>query len=204
MSFGKDFSPQKQWVDDAVRYAEAHDVLMVHAAGNDAKDVDTADNFPNPNYVDGKGRCGTWITVGASGDPKTGGITANFSNYGKKEVDVFAPGVDIYSSIPTGDKYGRASGTSMACPVVAGIAALILEYYPDLSAEQLKYVIETSAQAPGVKVKIPGTDSLVYLSDISKTGGIVNAYEALKLASTLKGDRKETDKKLADARKEDN
>jgi cell wall-associated protease len=193
MSFGKDFSPQKQWVDDAVRYAETKGVLMVHAAGNDAKNVDTADNFPNPTFIDGKGRSATWITVGASGDLKNGGITASFSNYGKKEVDVFSPGVQIYSTIPTGNNYGTASGTSMACPVVAGIAALVLEYYPTLSAKQLKYVIETSAVKPDTKVKIPGTDSLVNLSDISKTGGIVNAYEAVKLAGTLKGERKKTD-----------
>jgi subtilisin family serine protease len=202
MSFGKDFSPQKQWVDDAVRYAESKDVLLVHAAGNDAKDIDSTDDFPCPAFIDGNGRAGTWITVGASGDPKTGGITASFSNYGKKEVDVFAPGVQIYSSIPDGNRYGRASGTSMACPVVAGIAALVLEYYPDLSAKQLKYVIEKSAVAPDVQVKIPGTDSLVNLSDISKTGGIVNAYEALKLAATLKGERKKADK--VDARKQEN
>ena len=121
MSFGKDFSPQKQWVDDAVRYAQSKGVLMVHAAGNDAANIDSADNFPNPTFIDGNGRATTWITVGASGDPKLGGITASFSNYGKKEVDVFAPGVQIYSTIPTGNNYGTASGTSMACPVVCGI-----------------------------------------------------------------------------------
>lgn len=191
MSFGKDFSPQKQWVDDAFRYAESKNVLLVHAAGNDAKNVDTADNFPNPVFVDGKGRANNVITVGASGDPKAGGLTASFSNYGKKEVDVFSPGVKIYSTLPGGDKYGNLQGTSMACPLVAGIAALTLEYFPNLSARQLKYVIEKSAQAPGLKVKKPGTDENVNLSDISVTGGIVNAYEALKLASTLKGERKQ-------------
>ena len=201
MSFGKDFSPQKQWIDDAVRYAESKDVLLVHAAGNDAKDVDSADNFPNPTFIDGKGRATNWITVGASGDPKLGGITASFSNYGKKEVDVFAPGVKIYSTIPTTNNYGTASGTSMATPVVAGIAALILEYYPKLSAQQVKYVIEATAQKPDAKVTIPGTDSLVNLSDISKTGGIVNAYEALKLASTLKGERKKTDNNFMEPKK---
>lgn len=190
MSFGKDFSPQKQWVDDAFRYAESKNVLLVHAAGNDAKDVDTADNFPNPVYVDGKGRAGNVITVGASGDPKAGGLTASFSNYGKKEVDVFSPGVKIYSTIPGGNTYGNLQGTSMACPLVAGIAALTLEYFPNLSAKQLKYVIEKSAQVPEYKVKQPGTDDMVNLGDISKTGGIVNAYEALKLAATLKGERK--------------
>lgn len=190
MSFGKDFSPQKQWVDDAFRYAEAKGVLLIHAAGNDAKNLDSADNFPNPVYVDGKGRNNNTITVGASGDPKSGGLTASFSNYGKKEVDVFSPGVKIYSTIPGGDKYGNSQGTSMACPLVAGIAALTLEYFPNLSARQLKYVIEKSAQIPEYKVKIPGTDDLADMGELTRTGGIVNAYEALKLAATLKGERK--------------
>jgi subtilisin family serine protease len=95
MSFGKDFSPQKKWIDDAVRYAESKGVLLVHAAGNDAKNVDTADNFPNPVMKDTHKKAGNWITVGASGDPGAGGYTASFSNYGKKQVDVFAPGVKI-------------------------------------------------------------------------------------------------------------
>ena len=189
MSFGKDFSPQKSWVDDAVRYADLKGVLLVHAAGNDAKNIDSAENYPNPVYVNNKGRAGNFITVGASGDPSNGGITANFSNYGKKEVDVFAPGVKIYSSIPGGNTYGFASGTSMACPVVAGIAALLLEYYPELSARQLKYVIEKSAVHLDEKVKLPGTEDKVDLADISKTGGLVNAFEATKLASTLVGER---------------
>jgi cell wall-associated protease len=187
MSFGKDFSPQKQWVDDAVRYAESKNVLLVHAAGNDAKDIDSTDNFPNPTYIDGKGRATNWITVGASGDPKNGGITASFSNYGKKEVDVFAPGVQIYSTIPGpgGNNYGNASGTSMATPVVAGTAAFLLEYFPNLTAQQLKYVIEKSAQDPGT-VKIPGSDNSVDMKELSTSGGIINAYEAAKLAYSLK------------------
>ena len=190
MSFGKDFSPRKDWVDDAVKYAESKDVLLVHAAGNDAKDVDTDDNFPSALFKDGKYRPNNYITVGASGDPTNGGLTANFSNYGKNEVDVFAPGVQIYSSVPGGNTYGNASGTSMACPLVAGIAALTLQYYPNLSAKQLKYVIEKSAIQPDQKVMKPGSDEKVNLSDLSKTGGIANACEALKLASTIKGERK--------------
>jgi len=189
MSFGKDFSPQKKWVDDAVKYAENKGVLLVHAAGNDAKNIDTADNYPNPVFVDGSGRSNTFVTVGASGDPTNGGITANFSNYGKKEVDLFSPGVNIYSTLPTKDNYGKLSGTSMACPVVAGVAAFLLEYYPTLSAKQLKYVIEKSSMQVNEKVKLPGSELKVNLSDISKTGGLVNAYEAAKLASTLKGER---------------
>jgi len=189
MSFGKDFSPEKHWVDEAVKYAESKGVLLVHAAGNDHKNIDTADNFPNPVYKNMKGRSSTFITVGASGDPSNGGATANFSNYGKKEVDVFAPGVSIYSTIPGGNTYGSASGTSMAAPVVAGTAAFLLSYYPNLSAKQLKYVIEKSATPLDEPVKIPGTDDMVPLSDISKSGGLLNAYEAAKLAATLKGNR---------------
>jgi subtilisin family serine protease len=192
MSFGKDFSPNKDWVDDAVKYAESKGVLLVHAAGNDSKNVDSADNFPSNLYRGGKERATNWITVGASGDPKNGGLTARFSNYGKKEVDVFAPGVLIYSTIPGGNVYGNASGTSMACPVVAGTAAFILGYYPNLTAQQLKYVIEKSAQAPDTEVAIPGTDEMTSLGDISKSGGLLNAYSAIKLASTLKGERKTT------------
>ena len=115
---------------------------------------------------------------------------AGFSNYGKREVDVFAPGVKIYSTIPGGDTYGDAQGTSMASPVVAGVAALILEYFPNLTPEQVKFAIEKSAIKPDVKVKTPGTDDEVDLSELSKTGGLLNAYEAVKLASTLKGERK--------------
>ncbi|MEI7736444.1 MAG: S8 family serine peptidase [Ferruginibacter sp.] len=190
MSFGKDFSPQKQWVDDAIRYAESKNVLLVKAAGNDNKNVDVEDSYPSVNYLNGKGRAGNVITVGASGDPKTGGLAAYFSNYGKKEVDVFSPGVKIYSTLPGGNNYGNLNGTSMACPLVAGIAALTLEYFPTLSAKQLKFVIEKSAQQPPYKVTKPGSDEMVNLADISKTGGIVNAYETLKLAATLKGERK--------------
>lgn len=195
MSFGKDFSPEKQWVDDAVKYAENKGVLLVHAAGNDSKNIDSSDNFPSVNYLDGK-RASNWITVGASGDPKNGGITANFSNFGKKDVDVFAPGVQIYATIPGGNTYGKLSGTSMACPVVAGTAALLLEYFPTLSARQLKYAIEKSATVLDEEVNIPGTDEKVKLSDLSNTGGLLNAYAAVKLASTLKGERKPLKKEV--------
>jgi len=190
MSFGKDFSPEKHWVDEAVQYAEKNGVLLVHAAGNDSKNIDSADNFPNAVYKNNKGKATNWITVGASGDPKNGGVTARFSNFGKKEVDVFAPGVQIYSTIPGGNTYGNASGTSMACPVVAGTAAFILGYYPNLTAQQLKYVIEQSAKAPVGDVNIPGTDEKTPLSELSKTGGLLDAYAAFKLAGTLKGERK--------------
>ena len=189
MSFGKSFSPQKPWVDEAVKYAASKDVLLVHAAGNDAKNVDSAFNFPTPVYLNSPGRAKNYITVGANGDFTNGGFTASFSNYGKKEVDVFAPGVGIYSTLPGGDKYGSMSGTSMAAPVVAGLGALLLQYFPDLSAEQIKFVIEKSVSPITEKVTLPGSDELVSLSEISKTGGEINAYAAVKLAASLKGER---------------
>ncbi len=190
MSFGKSFSPEKHWVDEAVQYAQSKGVLLVHAAGNDGKNIDSSDNFPNPVYKKDRIRASNWITVGASGDPKNGGLTAVFSNYGKSEVDVFAPGVSIYSTIPGGNTYGNAQGTSMASPVVAGTAALILSYYPYLTPEQVKYSIESSTAAPETPVKTPGTGEPVSLSEISRSGGILNAYEAVKVASTLKPDGK--------------
>lgn len=184
MSFGKGFSPEKQWVDDAVKYAQSKGVLLVHAAGNSAQNIDTSWNFPTPLFTD-KQRASNWITVGASGDPTAGGLTASFSNYGKKEVDVFAPGVQIYSTVPGGNTYMSLQGTSMASPVVAGLAAFILEYYPQLSPEEVKAVIEKSAKNPGTKVTEPGTGAEVDLSDISKTGGLVNAYEAIRMAAAM-------------------
>ena len=196
MSFGKEFSPEKIWVDSAAKYAESKGVLLVQAAGNDAKDVDNSDNFPSPVYLDNGQKATNWITVGASGDPKNGGITASFSNYGKKSVDVFAPGVQIYSTIPGGTNYGNASGTSMACPVVVGTAAFLMEYYPKLSARQIKYIIEKSAVAPDIDVNIPGTKEKTKLSELSKSGGLLNVYEAIKLAATLSGDRKQTKEAL--------
>ena len=191
MSFGKSISPQKQWVDDAVRYAESKGVLLIHAAGNDAKDIDTNDNFPNPIFKnDTTARTGNWITVGASGDPAAGGIIGSFSNYGKKEVDVFAPGVKIYSTLPGGNQYGNLQGTSMASPVVAGVAALLMSYYPNLTAQQIKDVIEKSATSPAIKAKKPGTDEEVTMAELSRAGGIVNVYEAVKLADSISGEKK--------------
>ncbi|MBO9619140.1 MAG: S8 family serine peptidase [Niabella sp.] len=185
MSFGKAYSPEKKWVDDAVKYAVSKGVLMVHAAGNDNQNNDSTYNFPSAYYLD-KTRPATWITVGASGPNEQSGIAASFSNYGKKEVDVFAPGVRIYSTLPLGNRYGNEQGTSMASPVVAGIAALIMSYYPDLSAVQVKEIIEKSVVKPAVLVTNPGTGAKVHLSDLCVTGGIVNAYEAVKLAETYK------------------
>ncbi len=187
MSFGKAYSPGKQWVDDAVKYAESKNVLLVHAAGNSSQDMDTISNYPMA-IVDNAPRATNWITVGASGPNNKDGnsLTASFSNYGKKEVDVFAPGVQIYSTVPGGNTYQNLQGTSMASPVVAGLAAFILEYYPKLTPQQVKYVIEKSSRMPKEKVKDPGNGEEVSMADLSVSGGIINALDAIKLAGTLK------------------
>jgi len=184
MSFGKYYSPKKQWVDDAVKYAESKGVLLVAAAGNEGFLVDTMPHYPSPILLD-KEKVNNWIMVGASGDPSNGGLVADFSNFGKKEVDVFAPGVNIYSTVPGGNTYRNLSGTSMASPVTAGVAAFLMEYYPTLTAQQVKQVIEKSVSDPKVKVTQPNSDKSVAFSDLSKNGGVINAYEAVKLADAL-------------------
>jgi cell wall-associated protease len=190
MSFGKYFSPGKKWMDEAVRYAEIHDILIIHAAGNENVNLDSVDYYPMPDYEKtGRNSC-CFITVGASAGGPDSLILARFSNYGKKQVDVFAPGVKVYSTLPA-NRYGTYSGTSMAAPVVAGIAALLLEYYPDLSARQLKYILlQSSMKLPENQVKWIATGKSVDFNQLSLTGGIINAYDALRLASTVKGERK--------------
>ncbi|NTS41264.1 S8 family serine peptidase [Flavisolibacter sp. BT320] len=184
MSFGKGVSPEKAWVDEAVKYAESKGVLLVHAAGNDGSNIDTAWNFPTPVFTDGQTRATNWITVGASGESKNS-LVANFSNVGKGEVDVFAPGVGIYAPVPGGNVYDALSGTSMASPVVSGIAALILQYYPQFTAQQVKMIIEESSVPFEEDVVNPATGEKTKLSELSRTGGLVNAYAAVKMADEL-------------------
>lgn len=183
MSFAKPYSPEKPAVDAAVRYAAAHDVLLVHAAGNDGANVDEHPTFPMAAYAD-SGRAPNWIEVGASSPQGGDHLAAPFSNYGHSRVDVFAPGVDIYSTLP-GNAHGGESGTSMAAPVVTGLAALLLDYYPKLTAVQLRRIILSSAtRFPSQMVVRPGSDTArVAFDSLSATGGIVNAYAALKMAA---------------------
>jgi hypothetical protein len=186
MSFGKPYSPQKSVVDDAVKYADAHGVLMVHAAGNDNRDIDAGGNFPTAVYLDG-GMARNWIEVGATSWKGGAALVASFSNYGQKRVDVFAPGEDILSTIP-GNKYERDSGTSMAAPMVTGLAALMLSYYPDLTAADVKRIIlQSASRYPSQMVTKPGAGAdaaLVPFGTLSATGGIVNAYAALRMAGS--------------------
>jgi subtilisin family serine protease len=185
MSFGKKLSPNKQAVDEAVTYALNKDVLMVHAAGNDAENLTTNRFYPSPKLVGSSTTVPNWIEVGASGWQKgKKGRVATFSNYGKAEVEVFAPGVAINSTVP-GSEYKSFDGTSMAAPVVAGVAALVRQNYPNLTAAQTKQIILKSAVPCKEKILIPGTKTKAQLSDISVTGAIVNAYEALLLADKV-------------------
>lgn len=184
MSFGKSLSPNKKQVDEAVKYALSKDVLLIHAAGNDHKNLAVEKNFPTAKFEGVDYTAPNWIEVGASSWEKGKKLTANFSNYGKEQVDVFAPGVDIYSTMP-GNEYAPMSGTSMAAPVVSGVAALIRSQYPQLTAVQVKAIIERSAIPYNKKVRIPGTKKKVKLKELCKTGAVVNAYEALKLAGQV-------------------
>ena len=190
MSFGKSYSWDKKIVDEAVQYAMEKDVLLVHAAGNDGKNTDRVDNFPNKQFVDSlginMGKAGAWIEVGASGWKNDETLLADFSNYGKKSVDVFAPGVKINSTYPN-STYKENDGTSMASPVVAGLAALIWSYYPELTALEVKDVIMKSVTKVDTKVKIKEEtgSKKVPFSEISVAGGVVNAYSALQLAQKM-------------------
>jgi subtilisin family serine protease len=188
MSFGKAYSWDKKAVDEAVKYAVSKDVLLVQAAGNDNKNLDVEKSFPDRRYESG-GVASSYIVVGASGpnDDKT--LKADFSNYGKTTVDVFAPGVQIYSTVPD-NKYEAYNGTSMASPVVAGLAALIRSYYPKLTAVQVKEIIMKSVVKVNHNVDVEMEEGVapksVPFADLCITGGIVNAYQALKLAATYK------------------
>ncbi len=183
MSFGKSLSPDKAVVDEAVAYAEQRGVLLVHGAGNEKHDNDKRDNFPNRNYTTGK-KAANWLEVGATASGTGKDFVADFSNYGKKGVDVFAPGVDIYSTMP-GNKYKEQSGTSMASPVVTGIAALLWSYFPDLTAAQIVEVIKNSTRKfDRLRVNRPGGGEAEF-SELSSSGGLVNAYTAVNLALTI-------------------
>jgi len=190
MSFGKKISPHKEWVDAAFKYAAAHDVLLVMASGNDGQDVDAKPEFPNAMYLDGT-TTDNVINVGASAWKSDTSLAADFSNYGKKNVDIFAPGVKV-TSVDMDAEFNTEDGTSFSSPIVAGIAALIREYYPKLTAGQVKRAILESATPVNTMVNKPGAKGQkVAFSSLSKTGGIVNAYLALEIASKMKGEKRE-------------
>lgn len=179
MSFGKSYSPGKEAVDKALVDASGKDVLFVHGAGNDGANLDKAPNFPNPYLGNGTYKFENWLEVGAI---SSSGDAASFSNYSKTRVDVFAPGVKIYSTVPE-NKYAHHDGTSMAAPVVSGIAALIWSYFPELNVKQLKTIITGSVIEVPFKTTQPGSKKKkVKFSSLCATGGIVNAYRAFSIA----------------------
>ena len=182
MSFGKSHSPQKSAVDEAVKYAEQHGVLLVHAAGNDGENLAESPSFPTRTYLSG-GSASNWIEVGAS-SWTIDSLAAQFSNYGTQQVDLFAPGVDVLSTVPGGG-YDREDGTSMAAPVVSGVAALLMAYHPDLTPAQVRDILMQSATRYADQlVRRPGeAGGTVRFGELSASGGVVNAYEALRRAA---------------------
>ena len=181
-SFGKYFSSNPECVIDAIRYASDNDVLFIAGAGNESKDLDSLsnDNYPNDQYFNKAEFSDTFIKVGASSINLDENFTAYFSNYGKINVDIFAPGVDIYSSMPN-NKYKFQDGTSMASPVVAGIASLIMSYFPRLSAKKVKEIILESGI--DIDLEIGKLGDKKNFNEYSKSGKLINAYNALILAS---------------------
>ena len=190
-SFGKGFSPKKEWVYEAILYAASKDVLIVNAAGNDGKNMDVENTFPNDSRDLVTEISDNVLTVGAMSANYDENLPASFSNYGKINVDVFAPGVQIYSTTPEGE-YAKFSGTSMAAPSTAGVAALLRSYYPKLSASQVKHILMNSGTMINFDVIKPGsrsrenpTGEKVSFSELSVSGRVVNAYNALKMADYM-------------------
>ncbi len=181
MSFGKRLSPFKEQVDAAIRYALDHDVIIVHAAGNNGEDLDKTTNFPSA--VDEQGRRATNVlTVGNSTRYLNNRLAAASSNYSMRQVDLFAPGTDINSTVPH-NRYAVFSGTSMAAPHVAGVAALLRAYFPQLTAVQVCDILRESAYRPALVVNRPGrSGDLTPFSNLSQTGGLLNAATAVQLA----------------------
>jgi len=186
-SFGKSFSPKAEWVYDAIKYAASKDVLIVHAAGNDGEDLEDPENrnYPNDDMDEDREFVDNMITVGALSSNYGSEMVASFSNYGNQRVDVFAPGAEIYSTMPDND-YEFQGGTSMAAPAVAGVAALIRSFHPDLSASQVKNIIMQSGLRTKASVIVAGDQTKATTFDkISKSGKMVNAYNALILANNI-------------------
>jgi cell wall-associated protease len=196
ISFGKAYSPNRKWVYDAIIYAAKKDVLLVAAAGNDGKDIDVTKTYPNDTEDLINEISDNVLTIGAMSLYYDEKLPATFSNYGKKNVDVFAPGVDIYATIPK-NAYASISGTSMAAPSAAGVAALVRSYYPQLSASQVKHILMNSGMKINFEVMKPGSQSRenpngekVPFSDLSVSGRVVNAYNALIMADSIVNGKK--------------
>jgi len=192
ISSGKKFSLREKWVIDALEYANSNNVLVTTSAGNDYTNLDNPKNYNYPNDTDENGVeiVDNLIKVGASTRFLSDSIFNYASNYGKKEVDVFAPGHDIFtsSSQNKNQKYKFVSGTSFARPVVSGIAALIFSYYPSITASEVKRIIMDSGVEYTFPVKTPTKEDknrTTPFNELSKSGKIVNAYNALIMADSI-------------------
>lgn len=185
-SFGKSYSPNKQWVFDAIKYAASKDVLIVHAAGNDGLDIDLEgnNNYPNDSEDNRTEISDNLITIGALAPIYGPGMVAGFSNYGSINVDAFAPGVQIYATTPN-NKYEFQQGTSMASPNAAGVAALIRSYYPQLSASQVKRIMMDSGVSSSAEVLLGEKAEKRSFKNASKSGKMINAYNALIMAENM-------------------
>jgi len=173
MSFGKNYSPFQDKVLEAILYADAKGVLMVHASGNDSKDTDVEPNFPTALYATQDVPTPHWLSIGASTKDKAE-LVASFSNFGEESVDVFAPGLEIYNSVPQSD-YQNLQGTSMASPMVAGVAAMLKSYFPTLSMLQIRQAIVSSVTIQKE------------LKSLCNSHGTVNVYNAVKACQKLEG-----------------
>jgi cell wall-associated protease len=193
MSFAKRFSPMKKNIDEALKYADSKGVLLFHAGGNSGENGDSLFQFPICQYEDGKS-CPSLINVGNSGPDLNENLVVSSSNWGKKNTHLFAPGKLIFSTTP-GNTYENLTGTSMATPVVAGVAALLWSYFPELSAAELKNILLLSSFKPNNLVKKPGSGEMIPFSSLSQSGGIVNAKEAVILADKLVRDKKKKGRK---------
>lgn len=185
-SFGKYFSPNPEWVIDALKYAAEKDVLIVNAAGNEGLNLDEKRVYPNDQYPGAPTEISnSFLTVGALNYDYGSGLVANFSNYGKSNVDVFAPGTKIWSTTPN-NEYEYLQGTSMAAPAVAGIAAIIRGYYPKLSAAQVKQIIMDSGLSTTASVIVGGDSANTQkFQTLSTSGKMANLYNALILADQI-------------------
>lgn len=191
-SFGKKFSPHAKWVYDAIKYADRKDVLIVHSAGNDSNNIDKVKYYPS-DEVDGISFAHNLITVGALNYEYGDKLVAKFSNYGKNNVDVFAPGVKVYAAIPQ-NAYKYLNGTSMAAPNVAGVAALIRGYYPNLNAAQVKRILMDSGTLIPFDVKVGQKQQKIPFSEACLSGKIINAHNALKMAEEMTNTSKDKPK----------
>ena len=179
MSFGKAVSPGKKHVWDAMKYAEKKGVLLVKAAGNENQNIGENEYFPT-NFMkqsDEKPFVSNMIVVGASTN-NSQNLRARFSNYNGKMVDVFAPGQEIYSTVPDA-KYEYLQGTSMASPVVAGAAAVLWAYMPSLTPQQIKEALVKTVNKSTVNANV---DSSANFDQISVAGGVIDLYKAAQYA----------------------